>query len=203
MSTTARKVATAAAWVTAGAIGATVLTGVAAAGPFTPTTAATSASTAAGTATGTAAPNARRGMMRDVLHGSFTVKTDTGTELVDVQRGEITAASATSVTVKSTDGFTATYALGDSTVVRRDRSTVTGAELVVGDTAMVRATGGAADVVRALSPEGLATLKDRVANGRKGLGGMGTGAGLGGMGTGAGMGGMNGMGGTGSDADDA
>ena len=180
MSTTARKAATAVAWVTAGAIGATVLTGVASAGSIGPAAVPAGTSAAATTAAtaGTADATKRRGMMRDVLHGSLTVKTDTGTKVVDIQRGEVTAASATSVTVKSSDGFTATYAIGDSTVVRRDRSTVSGTDLVVGDTAMVRATAGTADTVRALSAEGLEKLKDRIANGRKAMGGMGSGMGL-------------------------
>lgn len=189
MTSTVRRAATAAAFVAAGAVAATVLTGVATAGPAA--TSGTAATAASGTADSTA-PGARRGMMRDVLHGSLTLKTDTGTKVVDVQRGEITAASATSVTVKSTDGFTATYAIGESTVVRRDRDTVGGADLVVGDTAMVRSTAGTADVVRALSPDALARLKDRATNGRMGRGG-------GGMGSGAGFGGM----GMGTDADDA
>lgn len=187
MSTTARTAATAVAWVTAGAIGATVLTGVASAGSFAPASVPSGTSAVATTAE-TAAGTARRGMMRAVLHGSLTVKTETGTKVVDVQRGEITAASATSVTVKSSDGFTATYAIGGSTVVRRDRSTVGGADLVVGDTAMVRATGGTADSVRALSAEGLEKLKDRIANGRKGMGGMGSG--MAGMGSGLGLDGV-------------
>ena len=192
MSSTARTAATAVAWVAAGAIGATVLTGVASAGSFGPASAPSGTSVATTTAD-TAAGQARRGMLRDVLHGSLTLKTDTGTKVVDIQRGEITAASATSVTVKSTDGFTATYAIAEGTVVRRDRSTVGGADLVVGDTAMVRATAGTADTVRALSPEALAKLQERLANGRTGMRGMG--------GAMAGMG--SGMGGLGLDADDA
>jgi hypothetical protein len=187
MTTTAGKAATAAAWVTAGALGATILTGVASAGSFGPMQAGPTAVASSSTADSTAAATARRGMMRDVLHGSLTVTTGTGTKVVGVQRGEITAASATSVTVTSTDGFTATYAISDATTVRRDRSTVSGADLVVGDTAMVRATSGSADVVRALSPDALTRLKDRIANGRMGNGGMGRGPG-GGMGSGMGSG---------------
>lgn len=197
MTSTARTAATAVAWVAAGAIGATVLTGVASAGSFAPA-AAPSGASASTAAADTAAGQARRGMMRDVLHGTLTLKNGTGTTVVDVQRGEVTAASATSVTVKSTDGFTATYAIGEDTVVRRDRSTVGGADLVVGDNAMVRSTGGTADVVRALSPEAAAKLQERLANGRTGMRGMG--GGMAGMGGGAnGMGGM----GLGADGDDA
>ncbi|MGD9956644.1 MAG: hypothetical protein AB7O74_09820 [Candidatus Nanopelagicales bacterium] len=190
MSSTARTAATAVAWVAAGAIGATVLTGVASAGSFAPAAAPSGSSAVTATAD-TAAGQARRGMLRDVLHGSLTLKTDTGTKVVDIQRGEITAASASSVTVRSTDGFTATYAIGEGTVVRRDRATVGGGDLVVGDTAMVRSTAGTADVVRALSPDALTKLQERLANGRPG------GRGMGGMG-----GGMGGMG-LGADSDDA
>lgn len=191
-TSTVRRVATAAAFVAAGAVAATVLTGVATAGPAATGGTATTAAGAADTTT----PTARRGMMRDVLHGSFTIATDSGTAVVDVQRGEVTAASATSVTVKSSDGFTATYAVDADTLVRRDRATVGAGDLLVGDTAMVRSTAGTADVVRALSPDALARLKDRAANGRMGMGG-------GGMRSGAGFGGMGGGMGMGADADDA
>lgn len=184
MNSTARRAATAAAWVTAGALGATILTGVASAGSFGAMAPSGTVAAAADTSAATAA-NGRRGIMRDVLHGSFTIATGTGTSVVDVQRGEVTSASATSVTVKSSDGFTATYAIDADSVVRRDRSTVSAADLVVGDTALVRATAGTADVVRTLSPEAAAKLKDRIANGRAGMGGMGMG---GGMGSGMGLG---------------
>ena len=188
MTSTARRAATAAAWVAAGALGATVLTGVASAGSFGPMLAGSGSAVApASSSTADVAAGNRRGMMRDVLHGSLTVKTGTGTTVVDLQRGEITAASATSVTVTSTDGFTATYAISDATTVRRDRSTVGGADLVVGDTAMVRANSGTADVVRALSPDALSRLTDRIASGRLGNGAMGSGMG-GGMGSGMGSG---------------
>lgn len=193
MSTTARTVATAAAWVVAGAVGATVLTGVAGAVTTGPAAIGGMPAAVAAASSMPAGDQVRRGMMRDVLHGSLTVATDDGTAVVDVQRGEITAASATSVTVRSSDGFVATYAIGADTSVRRDRDSATGADLAVGDTVRVRATAGTADVVRALSPEAAAKLGDAGSwgtgrHGRSGLGGMG--------------GGMGAMG-LGSDADDA
>jgi len=134
----------------------------------------------------------RGGLMRDVLHGSLTVDTGEGTAQVDVQRGELTAASATSITVRSTDGYTATYRLGDATTVRRDRDAAEPGDLATGDTVMVRATAGTADVVRALSPEALADLQER---------GIGLwGGAMRGRGMHAGSGGMGGMGGMGWDA---
>ena len=58
--------------------------------------------------------------MRGTLHGELTVpQTDgTGTQVVLVQSGTVTAVSATSLSVKSTDGFTATYAITSTTRVR-------------------------------------------------------------------------------------
>ena len=147
-----RRVATAAALVTAGAIGATAITGLAfasngAAGSIHPT----SVSAATGATGGAGAMNGagrRAGMLRDVLHGELTVKDGDGTKVVDLQRGKLTAASATSITVASTDGFTATYAVTSATVVHKARQTVAASSLAVGDQVLVRATGGTATVVR-------------------------------------------------------
>ena len=58
--------------------------------------------------------------VRGALHGELTVPqaAGTGTQVVLVQRGTVTAVSKTSLSVKSTDGFTATYAITSSTRVR-------------------------------------------------------------------------------------
>lgn len=49
-------------------------------------------------------------------HGEFTVQDLTGKAVVmTVHRGTVTAASATSVAVRSADGFTATYAVDATT----------------------------------------------------------------------------------------
>jgi hypothetical protein len=159
-----RSVAVAAAWVAAGALGATALTGLAVASPASTSTTGTVAT--AGSGTPTAADAAGRERLRErlraFLHGEITVQGQDGPTEVALQRGEITAASASSVTVRSSDGFTTTYTVGTSTVVRRDRATVTADELEVGDTAFVRAAGSDATAIRALSPEGLAAAKQRI-----------------------------------------
>jgi|GEM_PF-6671915 len=61
-----------------------------------------------------------RGGMRGALHGELTVPrgNGTGTEVILVQRGTVTAVSSTSLSVKSTDGFTSTYTVSSSTRVR-------------------------------------------------------------------------------------
>ncbi len=55
----------------------------------------------------------RRELTRHVEHGELVVQTKDGDKTVDVQRGTVTAVSGTSVTVKSADGFTQTWAFGD------------------------------------------------------------------------------------------
>ena len=156
-----RSVAVAAAWVAAGALGATVLTGLAVAAPAS--TSSTGSVAAAATSSPAAGDRERlRDRLRAFLHGEITVQGTDGPTEVALQRGEVTAASASSVTVRSSDGFTTTYAVGASTLVRRDRATVTADRLEVGDTALVRATGTDATAIRALSPEGLAAAAQRL-----------------------------------------
>ena len=77
----------------------------------------------------------------DLQHGQFTVSAADGKATVmTVQRGTVTAASGTSVTVKSDDGFTATYAVDDST---RGRS----GAVAKGDTVLVVAQKDGAKAV--------------------------------------------------------
>jgi hypothetical protein len=59
------------------------------------------------------------GMGRGMLHGEFVVKGEDGkiTTMV-TQHGTVTAVSATSVSLKSEDGFTGTYAVNNDTRVR-------------------------------------------------------------------------------------
>ena len=63
--------------------------------------------------------NSIPGRLGGTLHGEVTRPSAAGgTETLLVQTGSVTAASATEVTVKSTDGFTETYAVADTTTVR-------------------------------------------------------------------------------------
>lgn len=93
---------------------------------------APSGSPAAGT--GSKAGHARgirRELRRNVLHGQVVVRTKEGTQTVAVQRGQITAVSPTSLTVKSTDGFSQTWQLGKDTRVRVDKKKSDAAALKV------------------------------------------------------------------------
>ncbi|NYG07230.1 hypothetical protein BJ986_001717 [Phycicoccus badiiscoriae] len=77
-----------------------------------------------------------------VQHGEFTVQQNGADTVMTLQRGDVTKVDATSVTVKSTDNFTATYTIGADT---RGQTT----NLQVGDTVLVVAqkTGGKAVLI--------------------------------------------------------
>jgi len=69
-------------------------------------------------------PRGPRGMGR-ALHGEVVVGDGKGGfRTVAFQRGEVTAVSATAITVKSADGFSRSYALTATTKVNRGRATV-------------------------------------------------------------------------------
>ena len=63
----------------------------------------------------------RRGLRvelrKNVLHGETVVQTKNGVQTIEVQRGQVTAVTDTSVTIKSTDGFTETWTFGPKFVV--------------------------------------------------------------------------------------
>ena len=74
-----------------------------------------------------------------VVHGQLTVpKSGGGYQTVDVQDGTVTAVSTGSVTVKSADGFTATYTVTSKTVVTAESPGI--ASVKKGDTLFVTAT---------------------------------------------------------------
>ena len=93
---------------------------------------------------------ARHSQGRMMEHGELTVRTATGDQVIDVQRGQVSAVSATSVTVRSADGFTATYTVGSASKVRVQKNTSTIANVHTGDNVGVAATknGNASTLLR-------------------------------------------------------
>lgn len=83
------------------------------------------------------------------IRGEFvTAAPDGGWQTVATQKGEVTAVSATSLTVKSEDGYSRTYAVNDDTLVNAGNDGI--ADVKVGD-----------DVhVMAIVTEGQAAAKD-------------------------------------------
>jgi hypothetical protein len=98
-----------------------------------------------------------------ILHGDVTVK-DENDQAVQarIQTGTIESISATSMTVKSEDGYTSTWVLNSDTKVHRDRMDAAIADLKQGDFVNVRGplSGDTATAknVRALSPTAKAEL---------------------------------------------
>jgi hypothetical protein len=93
-----------------------------------------------------------------ILHGDVTVK-DENDQAVQarIQTGTIASISATSMTVKSEDGYTSTWTLNSDTKIHRDRDDAAIGDLKTGDFVHVRGplSGDTATAknVRALSPE--------------------------------------------------
>ena len=81
------------------------------------------------------------GFGMNAIHSESTVKKSDGTYQVDrhPRSGAVTAVSATSITLKSDDGFTATYVVDSSTKVRDTTNKVIG-DITVGETVQVVAT---------------------------------------------------------------
>ncbi len=74
-----------------------------------------------------------------VVHGQVTVpKSGGGYQTLDIQDGTVTAVSSSSITVKSADGFTASYAVTSSTLVNAESAGI--GSVKKGDTVFVAAT---------------------------------------------------------------
>jgi hypothetical protein len=74
-----------------------------------------------------------------MVHGQFVVaKSGGGYQTVDVQDGQVMAVSTTSITLKSSDGFTKTYVVSSSTTVDAQRDGI--GSVKVGNQASVLAT---------------------------------------------------------------
>jgi hypothetical protein len=69
-------------------------------------------------------PGMRKFLRKNTLHGELTVQGKKGVRTVVVQRGAVTAVDASTVSVKSSDGFTQTWTLGDKLRVVQDKKTV-------------------------------------------------------------------------------
>jgi hypothetical protein len=113
-----------------------------------PTTTPTTPATSSPTETPTTTPSGkrdqngnRRGLIRRhllarALHGEVTLAGEEH-QVIAFQRGEVQKVSGTSVTVKSNDGFTETYALSEDTKVRENREEAKVSAIDASDQVMV------------------------------------------------------------------
>jgi hypothetical protein len=81
-----------------------------------------------------------RSLQARALHGEATVGGAKKQRVVDFQRGTVTKVSTSSITVKSADGFTATYAVDAKTKVRVDKEPGKISEVKAADRVRVVAT---------------------------------------------------------------
>lgn len=89
-------------------------------------------------------------LRRNTLHGEAVVKTRDGTtRTVVVQRGTVTELNDTTITVKSTDGYTLTWTFGDPMHVIEHRDTIKANEIQVGaEVGVAGAKDGSATLAR-------------------------------------------------------
>ncbi|MGI3783037.1 MAG: DUF5666 domain-containing protein [Janthinobacterium lividum] len=130
----------------AGAIGV----GVASADPVPSPTPSATASPTAGAPTAkpstaskpgkpATAAKTKRALTKRALHGEVALAGEKH-RVVDFQRGTVSAVSASSITVRSTDDFSATYVVDASTKVRQAKEKTTIADVKTGDEVRVVAT---------------------------------------------------------------
>lgn len=103
--------------------------------------AAPSATSPAGPSAGpstTKKPARHPGSLARVEHGQFTLNGKQH-RTVDLQRGTVQAVNATSVTVRSADGFTTSYAINGNTKVQKNKQPSSIDKLAVNDRVTVRA----------------------------------------------------------------
>lgn len=99
---------------------------------------------------------------RDALHGEFVTKdADGGFRTMATQQGEVTAVSPTSITVRSEDGFSRTYAVTDDTTVVSANEGID--DVKAGDTVHVGAqvAEGTATAVRIVDVTEAGRLRER------------------------------------------
>ncbi len=118
-------------------------TAVALADTSTPSTPTTPAAPSSAPAAKAHPGKARLALARRAEHGEVVLHGKAGDRTVDFQRGVVTAASPTSVTVRSTDGFTQTYAFTPTSKVRKEKAKSQASAVAVNDRVGLVAAKGA------------------------------------------------------------
>jgi hypothetical protein len=80
------------------------------------------------------------GARGQVLHGEEVVQHGTTYVTIDEQTGKVTAVTSTSITVKSSDGYTATYVVGSATRIGKKGAAAKVSDVAVGDTVRIEGT---------------------------------------------------------------
>ncbi|QUQ72206.1 hypothetical protein JJ691_99940 [Kutzneria sp. CA-103260] len=80
-----------------------------------------------------------KALLGRVAHGEVTLN-GKDHRVIDVQRGQVQSVSSTSITVKSDDGFTATYTVNGDSKVRKDGKAAAIGDVHTGDKVGITAT---------------------------------------------------------------
>ncbi len=144
MTSTRRRVGTVVAWAAAATVGLAAVTGAATSIAFAEATPSPSTSASEKADQPDRQRDGRpfrRALAKRVLHGEAVVKKkDGGFVTVVRQRGEVTAVDGNSVTVKSADGYSATYTVNGQTRVRVEGKKGALSGVKVGQNALVVGT---------------------------------------------------------------
>jgi len=91
-------------------------------------------------------------LLRGAVHATIDlIKADGSTDSITYDRGEITAKTSSSITLKRKDGKSVTLAADSTTKVREKHTLVTLADLQVGDRAMFFSRDGKAFLIRCIT----------------------------------------------------
>ncbi len=98
----------------------------------------------------------RAWLARKGIHGEFVARTDDGYRTIGAQRGTVTAVSDSSLTVRSDDGYTVSYAVTDKTIVRHGKGRAKISDVKVGNrvTIVANVDGQTRSAVRMFVPAG-------------------------------------------------
>lgn len=154
--------------VAAGLVGGVVLAGFATANAQTdPTPSPSATAERAPMAKGPGGRGHHKGGPGMGIHGEFvTAAPNGGWQTIATQRGEVTAVSATSITVRSEDDFSRTYSVDDNTLVNAGNNGID--DVKTGDTVSVTAivTDGKAAAVDVRDATQTERIRGRWAPGR-------------------------------------
>lgn len=152
----------------AGAVSATALTGIAFAADDEPAPSNTETAAPGWGGPGTKMGHLHHGPggvpgMGSLLHGEHVVETPDGDYVeIAVQNGQITAVSATSITVRSEDGYSRTYTINADTKIRVDRAGADAGALAVDRPArLVADSAGVALRIGSTTAAGQAAIEER------------------------------------------
>jgi hypothetical protein len=93
-----------------------------------------------------------------LLHGTEVVQQGTKVVTIEEQAGKVTAVSATSITVKSTDGYTETYVVGSTTQIGKKGAQAKISAVAVGDTVRIEGVKSGSTVTASHVMDGVPTM---------------------------------------------